>query len=122
MTPPSLPERALVIREPWISLILDGRKTWELRGSGTARRGIIALVASGTGLVLGQANLTGSIGPLTRRDLADNEAAHAVSLEWETETLPYRQVHAWVLDEAIRYPKPIPYIHPRGAVIWVKLA
>lgn len=27
----------------------------------------------------------------------------------------------WVLDNAKRYDTPIPYVHPKGAVIWVNL-
>ena len=29
--------------------------------------------------------------------------------------------YAWVLDQVRRLPKPVPYEHPRGAVIWVTL-
>lgn len=29
--------------------------------------------------------------------------------------------YAWELSNVIKYKKPIPYCHPRGAVIWVKL-
>ncbi|GAF99913.1 unnamed protein product, partial [marine sediment metagenome] len=29
--------------------------------------------------------------------------------------------YAWVLEKAKRYDEPIPYTHPLGAVIWVKL-
>lgn len=29
--------------------------------------------------------------------------------------------YAWELSNIIKYKKPIPYCHPRGAVIWVKL-
>src|SRR5215831_14717644 len=36
------PLRALLIRRPWIDMILDGRKTWEMRGARTSVRGRIA--------------------------------------------------------------------------------
>ena len=36
--------KALIVREPWIDLILDGHKTWELRTQPTSIRGRIALI------------------------------------------------------------------------------
>ena len=37
--------RALVIREPWLSLILQGHKTWEIRGTNCNIRECIGLIA-----------------------------------------------------------------------------
>ena len=37
--------RGLLIKQPWIDLILDGAKTWELRGSRPSIRGPFALIA-----------------------------------------------------------------------------
>ena len=39
---------ALIIRQPWLGLILSGKKTWEIRGSRTNKRGPIALIESGS--------------------------------------------------------------------------
>ena len=66
MTKSGLPTHALLIKEPWISMILEGKKTWEIRGSATKRRGRIALVASGTGTVVGTCDLVDVVGPLSR--------------------------------------------------------
>ena len=33
----------------------------------------------------------------------------------------YRQTFAWVVKNARRLERPIPYKHPSGAVIWVRL-
>lgn len=46
---------ALVIAEPWIGLILDGSKTWEMRSRATRKRGRIALIRKGSGQVVGVA-------------------------------------------------------------------
>ena len=35
--------KGLIIREPWIGMIMDGSKTWELRTQHTTMRGEIAL-------------------------------------------------------------------------------
>ena len=47
----------LLIRAPWIDKILDGSKTWEIRGSNTYKAGHIGLIESGTGTVVGVAEL-----------------------------------------------------------------
>ena len=67
----------LLIRSPYVDWILAGSKTWEIRGSSTAKRGRIALIQSGSGTVIGVADLVGVAGPLTLRDLAANTANSA---------------------------------------------
>ena len=49
--------RGLIIDEPFISEILNGSKTWEMRSRHTDRRGLIALIAKGSGAVVGAATL-----------------------------------------------------------------
>ena len=52
-------ERALIIRQPWIGKILDGSKTWEMRGRPTSIRGRIGLIEQGSGMIVGEATLSG---------------------------------------------------------------
>jgi hypothetical protein len=33
----------------------------------------------------------------------------------------YRQTYAWVLEKPVTLKRPVPYQHPSGAIIWVKL-
>ncbi len=40
-------DRGLLIKSPWVEDILQGRKTWEIRGLITHIRGKIALIRSG---------------------------------------------------------------------------
>jgi len=112
--------RALLIREPWIGKILDGNKTWELRGSTTNVRETIALVASGSGTVVGVCELVDCIGPLSAHVFKEN--ARNAGMEPEHAELGYyKRTYAWVMAKPRRLTKPIPYSHPSGAVIWVKL-
>ncbi len=62
----------LLIRVPWIDKILDGSKTWKIRGSQTAKRGRIGLIESGTGTVAGAVELVASVGPLSLAELPFN--------------------------------------------------
>lgn len=56
--------KALIIDEPWISRMLDGSKTWEMRSRSTENRGRFALIRKGSGQVVGVAELAGCRGPL----------------------------------------------------------
>lgn len=114
------PLRALLIRRPWIDMILDGKKTWEVRGSRTSVEGQIALVESGSGTVVGVCDLVDCIGPLTANQFRKN-ATKAGMRPSETSLGYYRQTFAWVVKNARRLDRPVPYKHPSGAVIWVRL-
>jgi hypothetical protein len=114
--------KALIIDEPWISLILKGEKTWEMRKTGCKIRGTIALIRKGSGQVVGVAEVTDSRPPIP--DLTAYAAAepfHRIP--------PARQQRAfedgwrtpWVLANARPLSRPVSYLHPNGAVIWVNL-
>lgn len=115
------PEKGLIVREPWVSMLMDGTKVWELRGSATRIRGRVGLIRSASGLVLGEAVLSGCRGPLSREDLAKSVDRHRVGFDWANCPMPYRNVYAWEMSDARRYERPVPYRHPQGAVIWVGL-
>ena len=113
---------ALIVREPWIDLILAGAKTWELRGSSTQAVGQrIGLIRGGSGTVVGVCNVVDVVGPLGLAELRRNVARHKVPKTELTE-LPYDRTFAWVLSNARAFTSPVPYRHPRGAVIWVSLS
>jgi hypothetical protein len=84
--------KALLVRQPWIDKILARRKTWELRGSATSIRGLIALIESGTGLVVGACDVVDVVGPLTLADLRRNVRKHGVSTGFQK--LPYARTYA----------------------------
>ena len=112
--------RGLIIRRQFLDLILSGKKQWEIRGSRAHYRGQIALIESGSGTVVGHCVLHDVVGPLTLNDLRAN--AHRIGCKASDITVKYYQkTYAWVLHDAKRLPRPIPYSHPPGAVIWVRL-
>jgi len=110
-------QKGLIVRQPWIDLILDRMKPWEIRGSNTSVRGRIWLIQSGTKHIVGQASLVDSF-PLTQLKFEMNRHFHRVP---ETFPIRYPRMFAWVLQDARRFDAPIPYRHPPGAVIWVNL-
>ena len=120
-TPQPTPTRALVIAEPWISLILSGRKTWEMRTRGTTIRGTIGLIRKGSGHIVGTAELVDSLPPLDAAGLAAHNDRHGIPPEQHARVLADGWVVPWVLRNAKRLDPPMPYVHPMGAVTWVVL-
>jgi len=108
--------RALIIRKEWLDKVFVEDKLWELRSRHTNIRGCIGLIEAGSGEVKGIANITDSIGPLAEKELKENVDKHKVT----DFALVQKWNHAWVFDDVIKYDKPIPYQHPKGAVTWVK--
>lgn len=108
--------RALIIKKQWLDLIFDNGKVWEMRSTKTNIRGTIGLIESGSGLIVGKAELTGCGKPLNEFTAILTAEFHQVcDLE-----LIKKWKYPWILMGATRYEKPIPYNHPLGAVIWVK--
>jgi hypothetical protein len=114
-------ERALLIRAPWIDLILQGKKTWEMRSKPTRIRGPIGLIQQGSGLVVGTARLTDSRPALTRDDYMRYRDKHAIPETMLDQVLAKRWVVPWVLSDVRRLPKPLPYRHGSGPVTFVTL-
>lgn len=108
---------ALIIKKPWIDLILSGEKTWEVRGCSTKKTGKIELIQSKSGLVIGYCELVDCI-KLDLKIYKNSIDKHCIK---NVEVLPYKSTYAWVLSNPVRYENPKPYKHPNGAVIWVKL-
>jgi hypothetical protein len=107
----------LIVKKKWSDLILNGCKDLEIRGCNTKKRGVIAIIESGTGLIKGEVELYNST-PFSEK------IQRLYGMHWLTEhqikELSYRTPYAWWLEHPVRYDSPIPYEHPQGAVIWVK--
>lgn len=113
--------RCLLVKDPHATSILTGRKLWEIRGSATKVRGRVGIAKSGTGMIFGSVEVWGSI-PVTIDDLVCSPNLP------ETEHEMFRRIgqvyprpHAWQLRNALMFERPVPYVHPQGAVIWVTL-
>lgn len=120
----------LLIREPHLGRILDGSKTWEIRGVRTHYRGRLILARSGSGLLVGECRLTDVLGPLSMRALTTTACLPKEQKEdiAENGVVPYStpegmsRTFAWVMSDPIIYPEPVPYRHPQGAVIFMNIS
>lgn len=111
--------KGLIVKEPWIDLILEGIKIWEIRGSHVHKREKIALIKSGTGMIYGTVEIADSI-MLTSEQYHTSFKCHRIP-DTKIKPLPYKKIYAWVLKNPVKFQNPIPYNHPQGAVIWVNL-
>ena len=113
--------KALLIRPPWIDMILDGKKTWELRGSRTTAHGVIALIAAGSKHIVGTARLSDVVGPSPSPSSGADHLTAFLRLGADLRR-PRRYAKASRTVTAVRrLPRPVRYKHPSGAVIWVNL-
>ena len=113
-----MPDRALCVKKKWIDLILSGQKTWEIRSTATRSRRVVGLAESGSGLVVGEVRIADCL-PLEPADLPQHFGKHCIA---DCGLVKYRKIFAWVLEDAKRYSEPKPYVHPAGAIVWVKLS
>jgi hypothetical protein len=108
--------KGLVIREPWIDLLLSGQKTWEMRGQRPSYRGWIGLIRKGSGRVSGIARLVDVCDPLSPDEMVATFDQHRIpeamirSGEVAKWTIP------WKLTDIRALHKPVPYRHPNGAI------
>ena len=113
----------LIIRERWLNNIFRkyNKKTWEIRGSNTHKRGRIALIQSGSRKIVGTCEIIDVIGHLSLKELKKNMNNHQATIQ-EIKDLKYRKIYAWVLKNAKKLKKPITYKYPLNLVRWVKLS
>jgi hypothetical protein len=91
------PLKCLIVREPYASRILTGKKTREHRSTRTNIRGFIGIIPAKTKTVAGTVEIIDVKGPLPNG--------------W----------YAYVLRRPLKFKQPIPYDHPSGAVRWVNV-
>ena len=113
--------KGLIIREPWIDMILNGSKTWELRTQRTTLRGEIALIRKGSGQIEAVAQLVDSLHPLDPQGLADSVQFHGVPRSQQATVISNGWLFPWLIVDTRRLSSPVPYTHPNGAVTWVDL-
>ena len=111
-------KHALVVQKSWLDKILDGEKTWEIRGSPTSHRGWVFFAQSkATGQLFGRARLVDCF-ELSADTFEAHADRHCVPT-WSSVT--YKRAFAWVLEQAERFEKPFAYAHRPGAVVWVNV-
>ena len=112
----------LIIRKKWLDLIFQGKKDMELRSTNCKKIERVALIESGSGLIYGDAFIFSSILIKNKLEFVFYEGRHQYKKDFSElkRQFGYTKIYGWTLQSVFKYPKPIPYKHPQGAVIWVK--
>ncbi len=112
----------LPVPEPWVWLLIEGRKTWELNHLCTKVRGPVGLSPAGSGAIAGMAELVDVHGPFTTAELRDHQEEHRIDGASLHAFAAGGRLYAWEFQNARRFERPVPYQHPQQPVIWVKLS
>jgi len=110
--------KAFIVQKFWSDKIFDlsDPKTWEMRSTITKQRGTVGVIEAGSGLIVGTVDIVACLQhPLENPELFLGQ--HKV----EDLSLLDKWPYAWILSNAKRFEQPIPYTHPKGAVIWVNI-
>ena len=114
-------EKAIIVDEPWVSMILRGEKIWEMRSKRTNFRGPVALIRKRSHSVVGTATLVDCLAPLSLRDLALHQPLHGIPASEHKAVVVLGRLIPWVLRDARALGQPISYLHRSGQQIWVRL-
>ncbi len=109
--------KGLIIRKEWLNKIFQTGKCWEMRTTDTKHRGETALIEAGTSLIVGLCHITA-----THKLRQDEARASLQCHQVDDLSLLNKWCWAWHLANIHQFQIPIPYQHPRGAVIWVNLS
>ena len=109
-------KKGLIIRKEWLDKIFDEGKIWEMRTTKTKIRGKVALIQAKSGLIVGEVEITGCVEYEIPPTKFYTKFHKVEDLE-----LIKKWKYAWILKDAKRYDKPIPFKSHKGAVIWVNL-
>ena len=111
---------AIPIREPWIDMILAGKKKWEIRSKFTKKIGPVALIRAGSGTVVATANLSEVI-QLTKELAYEKYVIMGFRPLTKKEAKDLEGQYAWVLKDVVKFKTPVPYVHGSGPVVWKTL-
>ena len=115
------PTTALYVCAPWIHLILDGLKTWEIRSRPCKKRGRVALALPKSSTVIGDVLIVDCV-EIYRSDFTAHEDKHCVTAKDATSVLKDCDcIYAWHLAKPRRYASPVAFRLKPGQVVWIDL-
>ncbi|WP_456369071.1 ASCH domain-containing protein [Thermococcus sp.] len=112
-------KKGLIVREPFASWIVEGKKIWEIRKSRTNIRGEVLIISNGR--AIGKAELVDVIGPFSPEELAQHEDKHRASPEFLREYSKGKPLYAWVFQNGEKFEKPKAVKMARGVQVWANV-
>jgi len=111
--------KGLIVKEPFATLIVEGKKTWEIRKSRTRVRGEVLIL--NRGMAIGKAELVDVLGPFTPEELASHQEKHRATLEFLREYSNGKPLYAWVFRNAEKFETPKRIGISKGAQVWANV-
>ena len=115
MNTPRTGDKILVLKWQWLQLILDHKKTMEIRGM-ALRRGRYFLGFKKN--IYGWAEFGDALRVVNLKQWNQLRTRHLMS---HTE-LPYKKTHGIPILKAKRFSEPVSFFHPKGAVSIVRMS
>lgn len=125
--------RALLVKEPWASQLVTGKKKMELRSTRCSIRENVAIARIGTSQIIGTCRVVDCTLVATR-DLRTGNLVKApgcppdfevkFQLKWhEMKDMMrnYNMIWAWIMEDPVRFECPLQFKRPKGAQIWFRL-
>lgn len=112
--------KGLIIKPKWADLILDGKKTVEIRANKTNIRGVIGIIKSGSKKVYGTAELFHCT-ELTKENFKIWKDRHRLDITYGQLLTIYPKPYAWCLTKINKFNSPMKYEHKQGCVVWVNI-
>lgn len=125
--------RVLAVKQPWASLIKEGKKTIEVRSRPTNIREKVAIYASRSmydelgfgigerplprGYIIATVEIADCKEYQTDRDFIDDVHAHMIPHDKTNPWIPFG-LYAWHLVNVEQLETPIPFKMPKGCVVW----
>jgi len=106
--PPARGDRILILKQPFLDLILSGVKTLEIRSRRLARQ---KFFLGCRGHIYGSATVSDAV-VVTAQEWRAMIPLH----RWDVAEPPYARTWAHTLTQVVRSAAPLPYRHPRGAI------
>ena len=110
----------LIIKKEWLDLILNGKKTLEIRGCDTKKiNQSIYLLESGSHKIRAICKIKSST-LMTQQNWDKHKGKACLDLSFARLNKWYHTAYAWEITEIEPIEDIWYYSHPKGAVIWVK--
>ncbi len=97
----------LVVKGKFASLIVDGKKTWEIRKIPPYVSGVVGVIDGDRDVLLGTVEITGFLGPFTLKELMKHQEKHhggGFLKQYGRGNIP---LYAWILRNPVKFSKPL---------------
>ena len=111
--------RGLIVREPYASMIVEGKKNWEIRRWKTRVRGEVYIISGGK--LVGKVELVDVLGPFTVDELEAHFDKHRAGRDFLEAYSRGSKLYAWVFRNPVKFEKPVKVSIPRGVRVWVRI-